>query len=168
MRPSEFDSELTAASAKLYSFCRRLSVNHNQDVNDLHQETLTRAMEHYSRYTLETNMFAWLCQIAWNVVSMELKKAKNMPLESWEKAADEIEDNELHAIYMQDEGAIDTIWRVINRLSGKQLACMGLKIVGYSNPEIEELTCSTTANVKNSLSLARRNIKADLNKFYFN
>ena len=79
-----FDRELLAALPAVRTYARRL--RQPQDVEDLVQETIVRALRFRDTYQIGTNMVAWLCFIARNR-NIEIARRESRKLELTDEMA---------------------------------------------------------------------------------
>ena len=167
MRQEQFDTELTKASAKLRNFCMGLCRRYQLDSDDLVQDTLLAALDCSDRYTPGTNMSAWLIQIALNFTKTELRRHKQSPFERWDLSRGELDDLPEYVCEMGHDHDVKMIHRAVKLLKGKQRELLFLKMKGYRNTEIAEITGTRIDVVKNHLWLGRKSIHTKLNAIYF-
>lgn len=152
----DFDSELVASIPELHRYAGFLTKS-AQEVDDLTQETLRKALEHKDGFKIGTNMHAWLRTIMQNTFTSQKRLMVN-------KTANEGDPDEmLERIPIQgnQESTVDlkkVLTFIEGRLPRNQRMALELQAVGHTESEIAKEMKIQEGTVKAHLHRARKKL----------
>jgi len=174
-----FETLVTRYERHVYSLARRI-LRHEQDAEDVTQQTFLSALEHLSGFREEASFLTWLLRIATHAALKVLRKRKGLETVSLENATEPTEgyDTVPHPEYIAD-------WREspeslvqqneVMRLIEQALAQLDEKhrlvfllgdVEGLSVSETAESLGISEANVKVRLLRARLQLREQLTRAF--
>jgi RNA polymerase sigma-70 factor (ECF subfamily) len=166
MKNYEFTSELLALEAPLKLFARKFT-NDDEDINDLTQETMLKAIKYRDKFEDNTNLKAWIFTIMRNTFINKYRRAVK---------ANTLIDNtkELYYVNMpQQNDSINPdsrynekeIWKEVNALEEDYKLPFTMYFNGYKYKEIADYMNLPIGTVKSRIFLARQRLKDALKDF---
>lgn len=157
---SVFNMQLTREISTLRTFARKFSTDH-QDINDLVQDTLVKALRNYSRYKAGTSLRAWLFVIMRNTYINNYRKI--VRTQTILNSIEEIDTFSLHPELTQNSGEgrfiLQDIKIAMKQLSRKLYQPIELYFRGYKYCEIAERTGIPIGTVKTRIHIGRVQLK---------
>jgi len=146
-----FDEMMIRHQRRIYRICYRF-VENREDAMDLAQDVFIKAFEHLENFRRESSFKTWLCQIALNHCSNQVKK----------HSQDFVEVNEYtgsvraSAQYqLEDREEREQFRRLLKRLPPKQKAILELRInEQLSYEEIAKISGRSVSTIKASVFFA--------------
>jgi len=166
MSVTDFNRALLNNAEFLIPFA--FTLTHDQeDAKDLFQETVCRALANKDKYSIGTNIKAWLYTIMRNVFINSYRK-KNRQQLIFDKKSNDFFINSLKAI--TDNGAIATIQvkeiqRKIINLPDIFKDPFVLYFDGYKYNEIADILNEPLGTIKSRIHFARKLLKAQIERF---
>ena len=160
-----FKAKLVKAQADLITFAHKLTSD-KEEVNDLVQETLLKALDNEDKFLPGTNLLNWAYTIMKNIYVNKCRKIqqdKSFLNNVGEMATDDDQDSSRYSEYNYD---IQEIYRLLNSLSDEYKVSFMMYISGFKYKEIAEKLNLPLGTVKSHIYLTRQkllNIFKDLN-----
>ena len=166
MSTIEFNNSLVNMAATLQGFARNFT-KQTDDVNDLVQDTLTKALMNKNKFREGTNLKAWLFTIMRNIFINNYRRASRTPqsvdpldyLVSQAKGFNSLPDAEL---------SVKEINRGIESLSQTLRVPFEMYNEGYKYQEIAEELDLPVGTVKSRIFLARKQLTQLLKSYQSN
>lgn len=172
-----FDALTTRHERRVYSLAMRM-LRHEQDAEDVTQQTFLSVVEHLDRFRGESSFSTWLLRIAAHAALKIIRKRKGMDVVSLEEATEPSEHSDTipHPEFIADwrqspEQLVET--REIRRLLDEALAQLDEKhrlvfllrdVEGLSIRETSEALGLSEPNTKMRLLRARLQLREQLTK----
>jgi RNA polymerase sigma factor (sigma-70 family) len=172
-KPTLFENEFLPHADALYNFAYHLTY-HEEDANDLVQETFLKAYRYMGHYEPGTNAKAWLFKILKNGFINEYRKATKRPnsidfqeVEDWHQSDDESTQGKLD---MREEifaGLMgDEVTKALNALPVDfKTVILLCDIEGFTYEEIAKIVDIPIGTVRSRLHRARQLLKEKLEAY---
>lgn len=165
MPVADFNHSLLTNAAFLMPFAFTLT-NNKEKAKDLYQETLFRALAYKDKYSLNTNIKAWLYTIMRNVfINAYRKKSRQYAVLT--DTTDSFFINSLQAATANDANAsINTkeIEKELFKLPDVFKHPFILHFSGYKYTEIASILCEPIGTVKSRIYFARKILKEQIER----
>ncbi len=163
MSAQEFDHQVTQLRGTLKSFTRRFTTD-REEMNDLVQDTILKALTYRDKFKAGTNLKGWLFTIMRNTFINHYRRNQRSKT---------IQDNtrDLYYLNVADSYTFNSpgsafeykdIWKHINRLRDDLLIPFKMYTSGYKYQEIAEHLAIPIGTVKNRIFHARKEIQRHL------
>ena len=174
-----FETLVTRYERHVYSLARRI-LRHEQDAEDVTQQTFLSALEHLSGFREEASFLTWLLRIATHAALKVLRKRKGLETVSLENATEPTEgyDTVPHPEYIADwrespESLVqqNEVMRLIEQALAQldekhRLVFLLRDVEGLSVSETAESLGISEANVKVRLLRARLQLREQLTRAF--
>jgi RNA polymerase sigma-70 factor (ECF subfamily) len=174
-----FETLVTRHERQVYSLARRI-LRHEQDAEDITQQTFLSALEHLSGFRQEARFSTWLLRIATHAALKVLRKRRGLETVSLESATEPTEgyDTVPHPEYIADwrespeslvqhNETMRLIEQALAQLDDKHRLVFLLRDVeGLSVTETAESLGISEANVKVRLLRARLQLREQLTRAF--
>jgi len=163
MSSNTFHTSIIQMEQALKFFALKFTQNSNE-IADLVQETMLKALLNKDKYTPDTNLKAWLFTILKNQFINEYRK-KSRTIEYLDKKAKHSEIDSLHnkAGFESDSGLnIDDIRKSINSLEKNYRLPLQMYLHGYKYKDIAEVLEIPLGTVKRRIFSSRKKLEKKL------
>ena len=166
MSVAEFNHVLVISSDFLMPFAFTLT-NDKEDAKDLYQETLYRALANKDRYSVGTNLKAWLYTIMRNIFINDYRR----------KSRQQVIATDVNNTFFTNAATTVTFNSAITSINMKEIE---QKIVnlpddfkhpfvlyfdGFKYTEIADILCEPLGTIKSRIFFARKLLKAQIERF---
>ena len=156
--PVSFKTRLVDAQADLVRFARKLSSDQDE-INDLVQETLLKALDNEDKFEVGTNFLGWMYTIMKNIYVNKCRK--QIQDRSYINNEEFIQGREVHDIgsdYSEYNYDIQEVYRLLNSLPGEYRVAFMMHISGFKYKEIAAKMNLPLGTVKSHIYLTRQKL----------
>jgi RNA polymerase sigma-70 factor (ECF subfamily) len=156
----------------LFRFARRLT-GHDQDADDLVQETYARALGATSRFVPGTNLRAWLFRILRNAYLDAYRRQRSSPIEANSRHGDPPEPQVPSSAPLRGDAELERLRTVVAEdiqaalasLSEEARTVILLDLEGFTESEVATVLGCPPGTVKSRLSRARAALRERLGDY---
>lgn len=164
MKPEEFKNIISPLKNKMFRFARRLLGN-TEDAADTLQDVMIKVWQAADRLNSGRNVESFIMASVKNLCIDRLRLKKQNFVEFDDEFTPSPENSQLNSM-IQDE-TLNIVHNIINHLPEKQKIAVHLRdIEGMEYEQIADITGLNMANVKVTVSRARKKIREELIRSY--
>jgi RNA polymerase sigma-70 factor (ECF subfamily) len=154
-----FKDKLVNAQQELVQYAHTLTSD-VEEINDLVQETLLKALDNEDRFLPGTNLVGWACTIMKNIfINKCRKEIQNQSYINNEEAISKgHEDGNLSPDYSEYNYDIQEVYRLLNALSDAYKVPFMMYISGFKYREIAEKLNLPVSTIKNRIFYTRQKL----------
>ncbi|MGY6561968.1 MAG: sigma-70 family RNA polymerase sigma factor [Luteibaculaceae bacterium] len=168
MKNYEFTSELLALEGPLKLFARKFTSD-DEDINDLTQETMLKAIKYRDKFEDNTNLKAWIFTIMRNTFINKYRRAvkANTLVDSTKELYYVNMPQQNDSIHPDSRYSEKEIWKEISALDEEYRLPFTMYFNGYKYKEIADQMDLPIGTVKSRIFLARQRLKDALKDFRY-
>jgi RNA polymerase sigma-70 factor (ECF subfamily) len=153
-----FKTRLVDAQPDLVRFARKLSSDQDE-INDLVQETLLKALDNEKKFEVGTNFLGWIYTIMKNIYVNKCRK--QIQNQSYINNEGLIQGREIHdavSDYSEYNYDIQEVYRLLNSLPGEYRVAFMMHMSGFKYKEIATKMNLPLGTVKSHIYLTRQKL----------
>lgn len=168
MSEGEFNEMLLSNADYLKPFAFTLTRD-NESAKDLLQETMLRALVNKEKYSIGTNLKAWIYTIMRNIFINDYRKKSRQPTMHDNSGNDFFLDSNQHVVRNEAEGNLQwkDIQQAIQRLPEIFRSPFVLYYEGYKYNEIADVLTVPLGTIKSRIHFSRKILREELTGYAF-